>query len=90
MATVKPEYIAKEVWSNKSLQVAEILSRALKVRYWPNSDDIRTATDVKTERAATEQIVYEIQKDVVYQCRVFGYSRGGDGRHSETVYFTLG
>lgn len=60
------------------------------MRYWPNSDDIRTATDVKTERAATEQIVYEIQKDVVYQCRVFGYSRGGDGKHSETVYFTLG
>lgn len=60
------------------------------VRYWPNGDDIRSAEDVNTDRAVTEAVVYGIQKDIVYQCRVFGVSRGGEGRHSQTVYFTLG
>ena len=42
------------------------------------------------ERDDSEAIVYGIQKDIVYECRVLGYSRGGDGKHSYSVYFTLG
>ena len=60
------------------------------MKHWPTTDDIRSAVNISTDRAVTEQLIYGIQKDTVYQCRVLGYSRGGEGKHSESVYFTLG
>lgn len=59
------------------------------LRYWINGDDIRTATDV-TVGKDTEAVIYGIQKDLLYNLRVLGYSRGGDGNKGNTIYFTLG
>ena len=34
--------------------------------------------------------MWGIQKDTVYELRVMGYSRGGDGKMSHASFFTLG
>ena len=60
------------------------------VRYWQTTDDIRSATDILVDRTAIETTVWGIQKDTVYELRVLGYSRGGDGKMSQASFFTLG
>ncbi|KAL4229020.1 ROBO3 [Mactra antiquata] len=77
-------------WRGVSSTTEEENIEGYKVRYWVTTDDVRTAIDVVTGRTETEAIVHGIQKDTVYECRVLGYSRGGDGKHSQSVYFTLG
>ncbi|XP_052806194.1 contactin-like isoform X2 [Mya arenaria] len=77
-------------WRGVNTQTGEENIEGYVVRYWQTTDDIRSATDVRTERVETEVVIYGIQKDTVYECRVFAFSRGGDGQHSETRYFTLG
>ena len=62
----------------------------MQIRYWQTTDDIRSATDVKAGRTAIEVEVWGIQKDTVYELRVLGYSRGGDGKMSQASFFTLG
>lgn len=42
------------------------------------------------KRLQTWAILEGIKKDIVYAVRVMGFSRGGDGKKSPTVYFTLG
>lgn len=51
-------------------------------------DDIRSANFSVTEKQ-TETILHGLQQDVIYKLRVMGYSRGGDGKKSPTVYFTV-
>lgn len=62
----------------------------IQVRYWQTTDDIRSATDVVVPRGGTEVTIWGIQRDTVYELRVLGYSRGGDGKMSEASFFTLG
>ncbi|XP_045209360.2 contactin-like [Mercenaria mercenaria] len=77
-------------WRGVSTTSVEENLEGYKVRYWPTTDDVRSAKDVVTDRIETEAVIYGIQKDIVYECRVLGFSRGGDGKHSSSVYFTLG
>lgn len=56
--------------------------------YWPVSDDIRTANFTVVEKV-TEAVIYGLQFDIIYKLRVMGVSRGGDGKKSPTLYFTL-
>ncbi|XP_060585793.1 contactin-like, partial [Ruditapes philippinarum] len=78
------------IWRGVSTTSKEENLEGYKIRYWPTTDDVRSAKDVITERDDSEAIIQGIQKDIVYECRVLGFSRGGDGKHSYSVYFTLG
>ncbi|XP_071103024.1 contactin-like [Haliotis cracherodii] len=60
-----------------------------KVRHWAATDDIRTARDTKAGKTS-EVVIYGVSANFLYRLRVFGYSRGGDGKMSPDVYFTLG
>ena len=56
---------------------------------WKIQEDIRTATDTKTDKR-TEVVVGNLQMRTVYVMRVLGYSIGGEGALSPHVYFTVG
>lgn len=60
----------------------------LQLLFWPVGDDIRSANFSVTEKQ-TETVLHGLQQDVIYKLRVMGYSRGGDGKKSPTVYFTV-
>ena len=51
------------------------------IRYWRDSDDIRNAQDVNTEKR-TYGHIYQLQQNQLYHLRVLGYSMGGDGKMS--------
>ena len=51
-------------------------------------DDIRGANFTMIE-GATEGVIYSLQQDTIYKLRVQGVSRGGEGKKSPTVYFTV-
>ncbi|KAJ8307435.1 hypothetical protein KUTeg_015519 [Tegillarca granosa] len=76
-------------WRGVSTGTNEEPLQGYKLRYWTNGDDIRTANDV-TVGKDTKAVIYGIQKDILYNLRVLGYSRGGDGNKGNTIYFTLG
>ena len=59
------------------------------MRWWLVGDDIRKANDTVVGKV-TNGVIYGIQKNNVYQLRVLGISKGGDGKMSPTKYFTLG
>lgn len=77
-------------WRGVQTEAREENLEGYKVRYWQTTDDVRVAQDIVVDRLQTETLIHGIQKDIVYQLRVLGYSRGGDGKHSKVVYFTLG
>ena len=56
--------------------------------WWPVGDDIRTANQTTVPKV-TEAVIYGLQFDVIYKLRVMGMNRGGDGKKSPTVYFTM-
>ncbi|XP_022336470.2 contactin-like [Crassostrea virginica] len=60
------------------------------VYFWKANDHFRNAESFETAKFAISHDLYGIQKGVVYCVRVAGYSGGGEGRKSPTVYFTLG
>lgn len=56
--------------------------------YWPVGDDIRNANFTTTLKDP-EGVIYGLQQDIIYKLRVMGMNRGGDGKKSPTVYFTI-
>ena len=58
------------------------------IRVWKVQEDIRTATD-HTVLKVMEASIDGLQKHTVYVLRVLGYSGGGDGALSESIYFTV-
>ncbi|XP_052286931.1 contactin-5-like [Dreissena polymorpha] len=52
-----------------------------KVKYWRDSEDIRNAKEANLERNV-EGVLYDVQVNTLYHCRVYGYSVGGDGKGS--------
>ena len=60
------------------------------LRWYPASDNIKTAKDVIITNRKTEGVIYGVEKRIVYKLRVLGYSNGGDGKMSPVTYFTLG
>ena len=60
------------------------------IQYWPSGENIRKAQNVDVGRRNYGTIT-NLTESVLYQLRVFGYSRGGQGeRSSPSVYFTVG
>ncbi|KAK3596410.1 hypothetical protein CHS0354_020657 [Potamilus streckersoni] len=59
------------------------------LKWWRAGDDIRTASE-RIVGKVFEAIIDGIQRNNVYKLRVMGINRGGDGKNSPTVYFTLG
>ena len=51
---------------------------------------MRTATDTLIPGKGTTGLIYGIAKGWVYKLRVMGFSKGGNGKKSPEVYFTLG
>lgn len=56
--------------------------------YWPVGDDIRTANSTVVDKK-NEAVIYGLQIDVIYKLRVMAFNRGGDGKKSPTVFFTI-
>ena len=62
----------------------------LQVRYFQRGENIYVATDVDAGKVS-HKTISGFQINVVYELRVFGYSRGGDGlQSSPTLEFVLG
>ncbi|KAK3612186.1 hypothetical protein CHS0354_016572, partial [Potamilus streckersoni] len=78
------------VWRGVHTSSKEETLEGYTLRYWPFTEDIRTAKDVTVERYETEKVIYGIQMNTVYELRIFAVSRGGDGVHSQSVFFTRG
>ncbi|XP_046563536.1 contactin-like [Haliotis rubra] len=76
-------------WRGISTTTQEEPLIGYKVRYWPSTEDIRTARDAMAGKSS-EVVIYGVYADFLYRLRVFGYSRGGDGKMSPDVYYTLG
>ncbi|XP_046353215.1 contactin-like [Haliotis rufescens] len=73
-----------------STQVYEEPLQGYKVQYWRYAEDIRKAKMVDTEKNS-QAILGNIEKGIIYQMRVFAYSRGGQGKMSSpATLFTLG
>ena len=58
------------------------------LRVWKIQEDIRTATDTRVDKVM-EAVLEGLQTQTVYVLRMLGYSEGGDGKLSESVYFTV-
>ncbi|KAK6970966.1 contactin-3 [Biomphalaria glabrata] len=93
-----PEYVTvlshgndsvRLIWRGISTIFREEPLLGYKALWWDVREDIRTAKIATFSRIPTG-VIHGIEKDVVYKLRVLGYSRGGDGKKSPTVYFTLG
>ena len=60
------------------------------MRYWKNGESRYVAHDVNTEKK-TNFHLKNLEQNVLYNLRVFGYSRGGEGLSSSpTVQFIIG
>lgn len=57
---------------------------------WKANEHFRMANPINVGKDPTEYTLTGIEKDYVYAVRVAGYSYGGIGRKSPTLYFTLG
>ena len=57
--------------------------------YWPATDNIRTAKVAEFGKVFSG-VITGLEKDKLYQLRVFGTSSGGDGKKTPPTFFTLG
>ncbi|XP_033733022.1 contactin-like [Pecten maximus] len=80
----------KITWRGISTSVSEDTLRGYMVYYWQANENFRTATEVRVDRKPTEYILQGLKKNIVYAVRIAGYSGGGAGKKSPTVFFTLG
>ncbi|CAL1546789.1 unnamed protein product [Lymnaea stagnalis] len=76
-------------WRGVSVHVGEEHIVGYKAWWWDTREDIRSAKIEVFDKTGTG-VLHGIQPDVIYEVRVLGYSIGGDGRKSPSVYFTLG
>ncbi|XP_076447632.1 contactin-like [Babylonia areolata] len=73
-----------------STNVAEEPLMGYKVQYWPSGENIRKARTLDVGRNNYGTIT-NLTESILYQMRVYGYSRGGQGeRSSPAIYFTVG
>lgn len=61
----------------------------LQLIYWKTGNDLRSAKSVVVGKVDST-VIPHVEKGIIYNLRVMGYSYGGDGKKSPTVYFTLG
>ncbi|XP_021368821.1 contactin-like [Mizuhopecten yessoensis] len=80
----------KLTWRGISTSVAEDTLRGYMIYFWQANENYRTATEVRVDRKPTEYILQGLKKNIVYAVRIAGYSGGGAGKKSPTVFFTLG
>ena len=60
------------------------------VKYWRQGESMNVAKLADAEKKTTMKI-HGLDSDTVYNVRVYGYSRGGEGLSSSpTVHFILG
>ncbi|CAL1534452.1 unnamed protein product [Lymnaea stagnalis] len=77
------------VWKGISTSLNEEPLIGYKIRWWPSTEDIRTANITVIPRKQTRTVIHGIGSGTVYSIRVMGYSNAGDGINSPTTYFTL-
>jgi len=60
------------------------------VRWWLRGENIYVAHNIDVGKAI-RYVLSDLKQQVMYEVRVFGYSRGGDGlQSSPTLEFVLG
>ncbi|XP_059165972.1 contactin-like [Physella acuta] len=93
-----PEYVHVASYDSRSVRVMwrgittgsnEEVLRGYKIKWWSATENIRTANETIIPNRQTFGVVHGIGPNTVYALRVMGFSRGGDGKNSPTVYFTL-
>ncbi|KAJ8307559.1 hypothetical protein KUTeg_015643 [Tegillarca granosa] len=77
-------------WRGISTAVVEAVITGYKIYLWPANEHYRLARVIETEKFETDFVVDGIEGGKVYAVRIAGFSDGGDGKKSPTVYFTLG
>ncbi|XP_046576774.1 contactin-like [Haliotis rubra] len=96
--TLYPEYVtvnsdgpdsAYVTWRGVSTTQNEESIRGYKLIYWKTGEDIRTAKSVIVGKVDST-VIPHLEKGVIYKLRIMGFSYGGDGKKTPTVYFTLG
>lgn len=76
-------------WRGVSTSQAEDSLKGYRIFIWKANEHFRTADPIDVAKHPTEYTITGIEKDYVYAVRVAGYSFGGIGRKSPTLYFTL-
>nr|AUG84451.1 contactin [Platynereis dumerilii] len=77
-------------WRGVSTSIFEEPLEGYKVRYWKNGESRYVAHDVNAEKKTNIRLK-GLEQNILYNLRVFGYSRGGEGLSSSpTVQFILG
>ncbi|OWF40587.1 contactin-like [Mizuhopecten yessoensis] len=77
-------------WRGVSTAVEEAVLLGYYIYLWPANEHYRTAKMIETEKFDVEFVLNDIDKGKVYAVRVAGFSDGGEGKKSPTLYFTLG
>ncbi|XP_078332403.1 contactin-5-like isoform X2 [Crassostrea virginica] len=76
-------------WRGVSTGQAEDSLKGYVIFVWKANEHFRMANPINVGKDPTEYTLTGIEKDYVYAVRVAGYSFGGIGRKSPTLYFTL-
>ncbi|XP_048236544.1 contactin-5-like [Haliotis rufescens] len=76
-------------WRGVSTTQDEESIRGYKLIYWETGDDLRSAKSVIVGKVDSA-VIPHVEKGIIYNLRMMGFSFGGDGKKSPTVYFTLG
>ncbi|KAK7092346.1 contactin-5-like isoform X2 [Littorina saxatilis] len=76
-------------WRGVPIGLLEDSLMGYKLRWWPATENIRTANDTVIAGKRTWGVIKGVKEGTVYALRVLGYNAGGDGKKSPTAYFTL-
>ncbi|WAR11327.1 CONT-like protein [Mya arenaria] len=82
------EHSARVKWRGVNILQNEGTLYGYKLMYWPVSDDLRTANFTEVG-IVNEAVINGLQTDIIYRLRVMAVNRGGDGRKSPTLYFSI-
>ncbi|XP_060587975.1 contactin-like [Ruditapes philippinarum] len=82
------QHSARVKWRGVNIIQGEATLDGYKLMYWPVGDDIRTANFTLAD-VGNEAVIYGLQIDVIYKLRVMATNRGGDGKKSPTLYFSV-
>ncbi|KAL4235250.1 hypothetical protein ACF0H5_006888 [Mactra antiquata] len=82
------EHSIRVQWRGVNLIQGEASLSGYQIMYWPVGDDIRTA-NVTNVGKVNETVVYGLQTDKIYKLRLMGVNRGGFGKKSSTLYFSI-
>ncbi|KAK3105542.1 hypothetical protein FSP39_000096 [Pinctada imbricata] len=76
-------------WRGVSTGTSEDTLKGYIIFVWQANENYRSAKEYETGKNPTEYILTGIEMNYVYAARVAGFSDGGIGKKSPTVYFTL-